>query len=434
MTRGDRDAQLRTLITGARWFGGKGREFRIAGVSRLGRIGDAGVLDLVELKFSDSADAEFYQLPLAFYAARQEALAAALIGTWDDADFGISFVYDATHDQAVMGALLARFAVEEPSDNLEFRRLPGHDLDLTAKSQLFTGEQSNSSIAFGQDALLKVFRKVTPGLNPDVEIHSQLTQSGSTHIAALYGWLEYRSAGGNLQLAMLQQFLPAAKDGFDLAQESVRDSAVGFEQDAAQLGVALAEIHGALAAQFPTVTYGTEEMAGIKTSMGARLDAARQFAPTLTPYAARLRTAYDALGALSGVSIQRIHGDLHLGQTLRTAEGWKIVDFEGEPAKTLKERQLPDSPWRDVAGMLRSFDYAAHAALGPGTISGADWVARNQQSFLSAYAGRKLTSCEEALLAAYVADKAVYETVYETRNRPSWVSIPLQALAKIGAA
>jgi maltokinase len=137
-----------------------------------------------------------------------------------------------------------------------------------------------------------------------------------------------------------------------------------------------------------------------------------------------------------------VHGDLHLGQTLRTAKGWKIVDFEGEPAKPLSERVLPDSPWRDVAGMLRSFDYAPRVAAKTAATAddtgteqrafrAAEWSARNQAAFLEAYAGRELTTGEQALLAAYVADKAVYECVYEARNRPTWLEIPLAALRQM---
>ncbi len=167
--------------------------------------------------------------------------------------------------------------------------------------------------------------------------------------------------------------------------------------------------------------------------------------PELAQHADALRATYDAVAALVGVEVQQVHGDLHLGQTLRTAKGWKIVDFEGEPAKPLAERQLPDSPWRDVAGMLRSFDYAprvversldttdeADAALIDTRAE--EWAERNKNHFLTAYAGGALSEAEQTLLDAYVADKAVYETVYETRNRPSWVGIPLQAVARIGAA
>ena len=148
--------------------------------------------------------------------------------------------------------------------------------------------------------------------------------------------------------------------------------------------------------------------------------------------------------------MQRIHADLHLGQTLRTIKGWKLVDFEGEPAKPLSERLLPDSPWRDVAGMLRSFDYAPHAMArsmpedDPDVVAqrehrAEEWAARNKAAFLAAYAGDPevlagpaLSHEEGVQVAAYVADKTVYECVYEARNRPSWLPIPLAAVARVG--
>jgi maltokinase len=167
---------------------------------------------------------------------------------------------------------------------------------------------------------------------------------------------------------------------------------------------------------------------------------------------------FDAVEAVSSpILVQRIHGDLHLGQTLRTVRGWKIVDFEGEPAKPLAERVLPDSPWRDVAGMLRSFDYAAHAVeadvqaeLDDGAqiaYRANEWAMRNQRAFLTGYLTAirpdeprddehppALAPDEQVLLTAYQVDKAVYETVYEARNRPSWIGIPLGAIERLTAA
>lgn len=453
---------LSNYIRAARWFGGKGRDFEVVATRRLGRIGAYGATDLVELHFSDSEQPEFYQLPLSFYPDRHGTLGHALIGSWEDDDFGPSFVYDATHDRDAMQAWLEQFAgddTEVDPGGLTFHRLPGHELDLEVHSTLFIGEQSNSSVAFGEDSLLKVFRKITPGVNPDVEIHAELTRAGSDHVAALYGWLEYSTTAANasdlLHLAMLQQFLRTATDGWDLAQASVRnlfaaedltveESGGDFAGEAARLGVALAETHQTLAEHFPSTTHDQGGMTALADAMNQRLEAAVAITPALAPYAPALRTTYAAVGALSGVRAQRIHGDLHLGQTLRTVKGWKIVDFEGEPATPLAQRRQPDSRWRDVAGMLRSFDYAPRAversasdgdveeALGR-RARAAQWVARNQEAFLLAYAGRELTDDEQVLLAAYTADKAVYETVYETRNRPTWVPIPLEALAKIGA-
>ena len=253
---------------------------------------------------------------------------------------------------------------------------PGTSSTSRSHSTLFSGEQSNSSVAFGDDSLLKVFRKITPGVNPDVAIHRVLTEAGSDHVAALYGWVETPSVNSEgeptdavLQLAMLQQFLRTASDGWDLALASVRNlfaeadlhaDEVGgdFAGEAARLGEALAETHQTLAEHFPVAERSADEVGELADAMRTRLDAALDIVPGLAPYAENLRRAYDDLAALGGVRVQQIHGDLHLGQTLRTVRGWKIVDFEGEPAKPLAERLLPDSPWRDVAGMLRSFDYA----------------------------------------------------------------------------
>jgi maltokinase len=255
---------------------------------------------------------------------------------------------------------------------------------------------------------------------------------------------------------MLQQFLRTASDGWDLALASVRNlfaeadlhaDEVGgdFAGEAARLGEALAETHQTLSEHFPVADRAADEVVELADAMRRRLDTALDIVPGLAPYAENLRRAYDDLAALEGVRVQQIHGDLHLGQTLRTVRGWKIVDFEGEPAKPLAERLLPDSPWRDVAGMLRSFDYAPRVVErtwgdqhDPGAEQRAyrarEWSERNRAAFLNAYAGRDLAPDEHTLLAAYVADKAVYETVYETRNRPAWVTIPLEAVARIGVS
>jgi maltokinase len=452
----------------ARWFGGKGRTFSISGGRRLGEVpghvegGPRVAIDLVTVSYEDSGENEYYQVPLAFYPEPQERLAHALVGEWEDEDFGHSHVYDALHDREAMACWLRSFV--HPSEGpLAFHRLPGHDLDLDVHSTLFSGEQSNSSVAFGDDSLLKVFRKITPGVNPDVAIHRVLTEAGSDHVAALYGWVETPSVNSEgeptdaiLQLAMLQQFLRTASDGWDLALASVRNlfaeadlhaDEVGgdFAGEAARLGEALAETHQTLSEHFPVADRAADEVAELADAMRRRLDTALDIVPGLAPYAENLRRAYDDLAALEGVRVQQIHGDLHLGQTLRTVRGWKIVDFEGEPAKPLAERLLPDSPWRDVAGMLRSFDYAPRVVErtwgdqhDPGAEQRAyrarEWSERNRAAFLNAYAGRDLAPDEHTLLAAYVADKAVYETVYETRNRPAWVTIPLEAVARIGVS
>jgi maltokinase len=460
-----------------RWFAGKGRPFSVAGVRRIGELPGSGdglwvVIDLVEVTYEDGpGGSEIYQVPLALYTEPEPRLDHAFLGWWEEPEFGWVHAYDALHDREAMGLWLRAFAAAadetggnrtELDSGLAFHRLPGHELDLDTHSSLFSGEQSNSSVAFGEDSLMKVFRKITPGVNPDIQVHEVLTAAGSDHIAALYGWLDWVDAdaddgrGTTMQLAMLQQFLRTASDGWDLAVTSARnlfaeadlhahEAGGDFAGESARLGEALREVHAVLAEHFPTERRGPEAATALADAMTARLDAALDVVPDLVPYADALRATYDRVRALPGLTVQQVHGDLHLGQTLRTSLGWKIVDFEGEPAKPLAERQLPDSRWRDVAGMLRSFDYAPHAVerthseqdelvRAQRAYRAEEWAQRNKLHFLSAYAGGELTDDERTLLDAYVADKAVYETVYETRNRPGWVPIPLEAIARIGAS
>ncbi|MCL8024722.1 maltokinase N-terminal cap-like domain-containing protein [Nocardioides bruguierae] len=461
-----------------RWFGGKGRPFEVSQVYRIGHVpgtaegGPVAVLNhLVELTYADvpagaaegedgEQAVEVYQVPLAFYTDAESRLEHAFIGWWEEPGLGWVHVYDAVHDREAMAAWQRTFfdayetgEAHDAASGLTFRRLPGYEIDPDARASLFSGEQSNSTVMFGEDAILKVFRKLTPGRNPDIEIHEVLTRAGCANVAALYGWIDWTHprTGEIWQLSMLQQFLRTASDGWDLALNSVRTlfsdpetraSASGgdFAGEATRLGEALREVHDTLAEHFGT----SEKDAGaLAALMGRRLGAAAAVVPVLEEHREGLLRTFGAVADQGLLTTQRVHGDLHLGQTLRTSLGWKIVDFEGEPAKTLAERVLPDSPWRDVAGMLRSFDYAPRVVERTwseddpeGTEArqarAAEWANRAKNHFLVAYTGGEVTEAQRTLLDAYVADKAVYETVYETRNRPTWVDIPLQAVAEIG--
>ncbi len=453
---------LKSFIEGARWFGGKGREFEVTDVRRLGWV-ETGTpaeasIEIVTLTYDDGS-AEALPAPAGLLrraGGATEPRVRRLVGGARARRLRARLRRRARPRRD--GGLARAFDEEAKGEVLTFHRLPGHDLDTEAHSTLFSGEQSNSSMAFGDDALLKVFRKVTPGVNPDIAVHRVLTEAGSDHVAHLYGWLEVPGdstgeSGAPLQLAMLQQFLRTASDGWDAALASVRNlfaeadlhaDEVGgdFAAEAARLGESLAEVHQSLAEHFPTHVRTAEQKAELAAAMASRLDAALDVVPDLAQYADGLRARFAAVADVPGVQVQQIHGDLHLGQTLRTVKGWKIVDFEGEPAKPLAERVLPDSAWRDVAGMLRSFDYAPRVA--ERTAAGADdtgaeqrafraaeWADRNCAAFLEAYAGRDLTDDEQTLLDAYVADKAVYEAVYEARNRPTWVPVPLTAIERL---
>ncbi|GGO85951.1 maltokinase [Nocardioides phosphati] len=449
----------------ARWFAGKGRPFRVAGLRSAPVPGGSDGLELlvvlVEVEYLDAAGGtELYQLPVSVHAAPKEHLEPAWIGRWDG-----RHAYDATHDRAAMTQWLEAFALSADElarvdTPLRFHRCGDADLPTGERPGLMTAEQSNSSVAYGEELLMKLFRKVTPGPNPDIEIHEVLTRAGSDHVAALHGWVDWETDEGEVvQLAMLQQFLRTGSDGWALARSSARalfaeadlhahEVGGDFASEAARLGQALAETHATLAEHFPTQQLDAAGARALADTMLARLDWAAEQVPALEQYVDRLRPRLAVVADVAeeaGVRVQRIHGDLHLGQTLRTVKGWKLVDFEGEPARPLHERSHPEPVWRDVAGMLRSFDYAAAVVQrelgGEGAASddqrayrAEEWVERNRRAFLTAYAGGELSPEQELLCAAFEADKAVYECVYELRNRPDWADIPLAAVARLVAS
>lgn len=456
--------QVHRFVEQARWFGGKGRTFAIGDSRRL--VLQEGsddlptvTVELVELAF-DGAESDTYQLPTVYYATEQEQLAHARIGSWEDEQLGEVHAYDALHDRA-SAPLWVRSLAEgrtlgTGADEVRFVHVGSHELDVEARSSFFSGQQSNSSVIFGEDSLLKVFRRVTPGVNPDIEILAALSEAGNENVATLYGYVETSTGSGEvLQLGILQQFLRTASDGFDLALASLRglfgdggdmtarEAGGDFASESHRLGRAVAQMHADLAAAFGTETWDREHLSALTTAMTDRLDAALPVVPGLEAHADALRALFARVGEHPrDVTAQRVHGDLHLGQTLRTVASWKIIDFEGEPAKALEERRRPDSPWRDVAGMLRSFDYAAELtrldheqATGDSDHHDAerarDWSARNAEAFLAGYRDASGASVDQVLLTAYTADKAVYEAVYEARNRPTWLPIPMAALARI---
>ena len=461
----DRSEQLHAFIGNARWFGGKGRGFTVTGCRRLvmpgsetpdETTGRTVVVELVSLAYDDGGS-DVYQVPISYYGAEQLLLHHALVGRWEDSELGEVWAYDALHDHAATPAWLHSFADGVTAGELEFHRVGEEELDLEARSTLLSGEQSNSSVMFGETALMKLFRRLTPGHNPDIEILAALTEAGNEHVASLFGWVDTRTEEGELlQLGILQQFLRTASDGWELALASLRnlfttgdvparESGGDLASEAYRLGEAVAHMHLSLAGAFPVEEWGRDELAGLADAMSQRLDTAVQVVPEMADFAPALHGIFDSVRHVAApVRVHRVHGDLHLGQTLRTVKNWKIIDFEGEPAKSLEERRRPDSPWRDVAGMLRSFDYAAevsrrdHEQATGDTDSHAEerareWASRNTTAFLAGYRDATGTDVDQVLLTAYATDKAVYEAVYEARNRPGWLSIPLAALARLAS-
>ena len=236
-------------------------------------------------------------------------------------------------------------------------------------------------------------------------------------------------------LAFAQEFLPGVEDAWRVALHAA-EAGTDFAGPARALGEATAEVHRTLAEVLGTEPTSHEQAETIVAEMRARFEAAVAEAPELEevrgPVDAVLRAAADA----DWPALQRIHGDYHLGQVLHSPErGWVLLDFEGEPLRPLSERSLPDQWVRDVAGMLRSFDYVGGTREQAGGASARDWVTSAQQAFLDGYAARAGEDPRSlgALLAAFELDKAMYEVVYEARNRPGWVAIPLGAVRRLTA-
>jgi maltokinase len=213
-----------------------------------------------------------------------------------------------------------------------------------------------------------------------------------------------------------------------------------FAGEAERLGEAVASVHADLATAFGIREASADELAERAEAMHGRLKRALEIVPALADVAPALAAAYDAVRGLSdAVTVQRIHGDLHLGQALRTVTRWVLIDFEGEPMAAMASRREFDSPLRDVAGMLRSFEYAGfHRVIDIGfepqlSYRAGEWSTRNREAFLTGYASASGADprAHGVLLRAFEADKAVYEAVYEARNRPNWLPIPLASLNRL---
>nr|WP_007514759.1 MULTISPECIES: hypothetical protein [Pseudofrankia] len=461
-----------------RWFAGKGRPG-----PRLEIRQDIGISDrlrhlVVEVRYEDGGPADTYQVPLVIRPDAPHGHTGFLLG---ESSGGL--VYDGLHDPDGSAALLDFLAAQCDRDGLsahavtQLTALPAHSVGA---------EQSNTSIVYGEAYILKVFRRLWPGVNPDLEVTRALAAAGSPHVARPLAWLEGRLpgpaaatsevatsevdsataegtaagtetavTGGQPEelttFAFMQDFLRSGTEGWKLAQTSVRDlyaegdlhaDEVGgdFAGESERLGQATAEVHTLLARCFPVVEVDQAALRATASHLHSRLDVALEGVPRLAPYEAGARAAFEALAAeTSAPPFQRIHGDLHLGQALRTDAGWVLFDFEGEPARPVPERRRLASPLRDVAGMLRSFDYAAQSMLlerqgeqGLGQ-SAREWADRNRGAFLAGYqAGSGLDlAAFEVVLRAFELDKAIYEVLYEARHRPTWIEIPLGAVRRL---
>jgi maltokinase len=363
--------------------------------------------------------------------------------------------YDAAADERLGAIFLDLLSREVALEQLRFHRTSSWTESLRGPGRLLGAEQTNTSLVFSNRLILKLFRLLQPGENPELELTRALAATGFDACAEPLGWIE----GLGSTLGVLQPYYTGSVEGWKLAIERVADhfesdDPGNFAGEAWELGRLTASMHAALGQAFPKVKEGQPDLGRLSARLVGQLTQVAALVPELAPHRDEIEAVYAmaVTAAGSALHLQRIHGDYHLGQVLRVGQRWMVIDFEGEPARSLEERRRLASPLQDVAGMLRSFDYAAHQPLvlgedpdtpGPSRqelarLAGLaqTWIEANRRAFLDAYMegaerGGWLPDEPDLLLRAYELDKAVYEVMYEARHRPAWLTIPLGGVQRL---
>jgi len=442
---------LREWIHVQRWYASKSRS--VAAIEIIENVAlreePPLLLSLVQTRFATGTH-ELYQLLLALRPAGEEP-APELISRIEEWD-----VYDALADPPQALELLRRiFATDEietEQGRFSFQRVDGAvAVPDDAHARLMGVEQSNSSIVFDDRLALKVFRKLEPGINPELEMLRFMTRAGFPHIAPLQGWYEYDGQALASTLGVVQTYLPDAIGGWELALEEICSRPDAFLDRLGSLGQVTAEMHNVLASDAGDPAFSPEEPSQEALSLLTATvdeDIERIFVrlpddERVAPIVGRGQDVRERLAARAqlgvGGRVIRTHGDYHLGQTLSTPRGWVIIDFEGEPARPLPERRRKRSPLRDVASMLRSFAYATSAVeILRDCRAPEGFETEARERFLEQYfehVDATLLPAGEAaianLLSIYELEKAIYELQYELNHRPDWVSIPVAGIMRL---
>jgi trehalose synthase-fused probable maltokinase len=433
-----------------RWFAGKARAVREFRIARQVVIGPARLL-AVEVSYA-KGDSETYAVPLAIGVDTEPGAVVAKL------ENGVLF--DATHDaefRAALFQLLQRGGRDgelcgEAGSALT-AMFPDGDVPVSC---VLDAEQSNTSLIYGERLFMKLYRKLSVGINPDAEITRLLSERAKfKHVAAFGGAIEWAGAS----LALATAVVPNHGSAWSLALREFShciqdpDAIADWTTRIYLLGLRTGEMHLALASDTSLPEFAPAHLEESDTTrvvggvthlatrvialLGERLDSLEAETRFLAEKVLqnRVRTMPVASG-IGGVKT-RTHGDYHLGQVLDTGEDFVIIDFEGEPSRALDERRAKHPPLRDVAGMLRSFHYAAHAGRKSDasvTVGQAEhWARRSQQVFLTAWRAAIAESLIETpndaeLLRLFLLEKALYEVLYELNNRPGWLDIPLRGL------
>jgi trehalose synthase-fused probable maltokinase len=444
---------LREWIVRQRWFGSKAREvaaLHVLDAVPLRREAPLLAAAMIEARFHPGTHV-LYQVLLGFRPLEEgwEQGVVAEADGWTVYDG----LVDPVHARELLHLMRSSASVRSREAHSDFRWAEGFDAERSSSTDVraMGAEQSNSSVVFGDALVLKAFRRLEPGVNPELELLRFLSARGFEHVATLAGWYEYSGRLMDATLGVLQEYLAGGRDGWELALDELAENPESFLDRARDLGEVTGRMHTVLGSESTDPDFSPEEPSGESLALlTATVDEeiARVFVdlprhPDLEPIAGRGEDVREHLRALSQIGVAgriiRTHGDFHLGQTLLTDRGWIILDFEGEPARSLRERRLKRSPLRDVAGMLRSFAYVASAAdILRGAAAPDDWEDRARSIFFEGYlAGADPSllppgeSAMRKLLSVFELEKAVYELEYELNNRPDWVRIPVAGITRI---
>jgi maltokinase len=444
-------SDLAAWLQEQRWYGTKSQTIAALEVQDAVTLAPdpAVVLALVGARLADGRD-ERYQLVLRFADDDADAGDGAAVIQRTTTATVLDALADPARARVLLTAIDAETALDGERGRVSFHRgeYTG-PLDTTGPARPMGVEQSNSSIVFS-DTVLKVFRRLEPGVNPELEVLRFLTRRGYPNIAPLRGWCDYQGPGIRATLAVAQGFVATARGGWEMALERIGSDPDGLLTELADLGRATAELHNALASDpddpgFAPAQPDADALAVAIAEIDA--DVQRVFArlPEDHRLAAIAGRGEELRGLLATASRSatggraiRTHGDYHLGQTLHTAEGWVIIDFEGEPARPLAERRAKRSPLRDVASMLRSFAYVTAATEMTGAAAAPNFEARARDAYLNAYLGvvhpillPDGDVAVTALLSLFELEKVVYELRYELDNRPDWLPIPAAGIRRL---